>query len=103
MEAYLTTNQFYQKQLSGLMEPYQVTGAVTGAVVELVQGKLMRYASPDANGRLVFDGLSAGAYQLTVYSAGYPRKVEILAGPKHGAMRDKGCAREVFLLPKPRN
>jgi hypothetical protein len=49
----------------------------------------------------VFDGLAEGEYALNVYAAGYPRKVEQLAGPKRGVLREKSCGREIILLTKP--
>ena len=100
LEGFLTTNQSYQAEVSGQYETTQVHGAVTDAVVQLDQAGAHRYGIPDSRGRFVFDGLSAGPYVLNVYAAGYPRVVAPLAGPKRGVLKEKGCVRDVVLLPK---
>ncbi len=101
LDGYLTTNQHYQKDFASSAEPAVVSGAVTDAVVELTQKSGVRFALPDATGRFVFDGLSEGQYALNVYAAGYPRRVQQLAGPQKGVLKEKSCAREFVLLSKP--
>lgn len=57
-----------------------------------------RFTSSDGEGRFWFDGLAGGQYQLSAFAAGYPRKVQELAGPQNVQVPAKGCALEVVTV-----
>jgi hypothetical protein len=70
-----------------------------GVILELNSGQSRRYAQSDRDGRFVFDGLAGGEYSVSVFDAGYPEQVRLLAGPAKVQVEKKGCASEMLLAP----
>jgi len=73
-------------------EPKNVTDPVSNAIVELRWGEGVRYAIPDSNGRFVFDVLPKGQYTIAAYAPGFPRTMDLPAGPKRVNVEEKSCS-----------
>jgi hypothetical protein len=56
-----------------------------------------RYAESDAGGRFLFDGLPEANYGLSVFASGYPKTNQLLAGPRRLHIKEKSCARQIFV------
>ena len=50
-------------------------------------------------GRFVFDGLSGGDYELSVFSKGFPQDARRLTDPKTVHVEEKSCASVVLGAP----
>jgi hypothetical protein len=100
LEGFTTTNELYQAEFDRLRDPERVKGAVAGVMIALESAAGRRYVKSNNNGRFVFDGLAAGEYKLSVFSAEFPRDVQLLAGPKTVKVDAKSCSMHMMLLPK---
>ena len=69
-------------------------------VVGLTFDGKSRYARTGADGRFIFDGLAAGGYQVSVYTAGFPRVSKLLTGPEIVEIPEKGCADAFLIVPR---
>jgi hypothetical protein len=95
LDGFATTNQFHQLDAS------HAQGAAAGLVVELKSAAGSRYTMTGMDGKFVFDGLAAGDYSVTAYAAGYPRTVEVAAGPQRVRAVKQGCAETTLLVFRP--
>jgi hypothetical protein len=59
----------------------KIGSPVSDVVVELKSPRTFRYTETSPNGRFIFDGLTAGDYQLSVLDLGDRRKMQALSGP----------------------
>jgi hypothetical protein len=100
IEGYATSNLDFPMIMDRTRELFGAPDPVTDIVVELRSDGQVRYSSPDAKGRFLFDGLPKGDYSLTAYASGYPTKVETVAGPKRIILPKKACSRQVLFVPK---
>ena len=100
LEGFVTADEFYQRDLDKAHDPEKVKLPAPGVILELNSGKGRRYTESDRDGRFVFDGLAGGEYSVSVFDAGYPEAVKLLAGPAHVSVEKKGCASEILLVPK---
>ena len=99
LEGFVTADQFYQRDLDRAHDPERVKLPSPGVILELNSGQSRRYAQSDRDGRFVFDGLAGGEYSVSVFDAGYPEQVRLLAGPAKVQVEKKGCASEMLLAP----
>ena len=81
LEGFVTSDEFYQRDLDKAHDPEKVKLPAAGVILELNSGQGRRYAESDRDGRFVFDGLAGGEYRVSVFDAGYPEHVKLLAGP----------------------
>jgi hypothetical protein len=95
LDGFATTNQFHQLDAAHVEKP------IAGVVLELKSTLGSRFTETGADGKFVFDGLSAGDYTVTAYAAGYPRTVQQLAAPQRVHIEAKGCAAATLLIFKP--
>ena len=100
LEGFVTSDELYQRELDRARDPEKVKLPVPGAVLELESGHGRRYTESDRDGRFIFDGLAGGEYSVSVFDAGYPQQVKLLAGPARVQVEKKGCASEIMLAPK---
>ena len=100
LEGFTTTDEYYQLGFDQMHDPETTKAPVAGIIVELQSDRLTRYAESDVNGRFVFDGLRGGEYKVSAFARGYPVETQLLAGPQRFHIEQKGCARQVLLLPK---
>jgi hypothetical protein len=101
LEGFATTDELYRMTYDRLHDPETMKSPVPGVVIKLQSDHLTRFTEANGNGRFVFDGLPAGDYQLSAYTAGYPVDAALLAGPQTVHVQAKNCSVEVLLLPKP--
>ena len=101
LEGFLTANGLFQSQVERMHEVKSVPLPVSAAVVELRWGDHTRFASPDAQGRFIFDGLTKGDYTMTAFAPGYPQKIDPLSSPKRITIDPASCSREIVFVPKP--
>lgn len=80
-------------------DPDRISAPVEKVIIELKSGEWVRYASVNAAGGFVFDGLKPGDYQLTAYPAEFPASAKILAGPRRFQIEERGCATQVLVIP----
>jgi hypothetical protein len=100
LEGFVTSDQFYQRDLDRAHDPEKVKLPAPGVILELKSGQGQRYTQSERDGRFVFDGLAGGEYSVSVFDAGYPELVKLLAGPARVQMEKKGCASQILLVPK---
>jgi hypothetical protein len=100
LEGFVTADEFYQRDLDKAHDPEKVKLPAAGVVLELNAGHDRRYTQSDRDGRFVFDGLAGGEYGVSVFDAGYPEQIKLLAGPARVEVEKKGCASEILLVPK---
>jgi hypothetical protein len=100
LEGFVTADELYQRDLDRAHDPERVKLPSPGVILELNSGQSRRYAQSDRDGRFVFDGLAGGEYSVSVFDAGYPEVVKLLAGPARVQVEKKGCASEILLAPK---
>jgi hypothetical protein len=100
LEGFVTSDEFYQRDLDTAHDPEKVKLPAPGVILELNSGHGRRYAESDRDGRFVFDGLAGGEYSVSVFEAGYPEVVKLLAGPARVQVEKKGCASQILLVPK---
>jgi hypothetical protein len=101
LEGFVTTNPYYQLEQDQMHDPEKISSPVSGAVLELQSGSRARYATSDADGRFVFDGLGTGDYQVTAFASGYPDDIRVLQGPGKIHVDTKGCTVRTILVPPP--
>ncbi len=101
LEGFVTSDEFYQRSLDKAHDPEKVKFPAPGVILELNSGQGRRYTESDRDGRFVFDGLAGGEYSVSVFDAGYPASVKLLAGPARVEVENKGCASQILLVPKP--
>jgi len=100
LEGFVTSDRKSQLAIDPLHEPAAIGSPVAGAVFQLKSDKFTRYAESGSGGRLIFDGLPEGNYELSVFASGYPKTNQLLAGPRRLRIKEKSCARQIFVLPK---
>jgi hypothetical protein len=100
LEGFVTSDELYQRDLDKAHDPERVKLPAPGVILELNSGQGQRYTESDRDGRFVFDGLAGGEYSVSVFDAGYPEQVKLLAGPTHVEVEKKGCASQILLVPK---
>jgi hypothetical protein len=100
LEGFATSDRKSQLAIDPLHEPAAIGSPVAGVVLQLKSDKLTRYAESESAGRFIFDGLPEGNYELSVFASGYPKTNQLLAGPRRLHIKEKSCARQVFVLPK---
>jgi hypothetical protein len=100
LEGFVTADEFYQRDLDKAHDPEKVKLPAPGVILELQSGQSRRYTQSDRDGRFVFDGLAGGEYSVSVFDAGYPEQVKLLAGPARVRVEKKGCASQMLLVPK---
>ena len=102
VEGFTTFDLMYQLQQAVPFDPDRIASPAAGIVVELKSEHWRRYATTDASGHYIFDGLDAGDYQVSGYAAGFPDTVKLLtAAPKTARVAERGCASQVLVIPKP--
>ena len=100
LEGFVTTDLLFQRQFDTTHYADHIGSPVAGAMVELkIPGRPPRYAPADDKGRFVFDGLPAGEYGLSVFSAAYPAETRLLAGPKPVHLDKRSCGLQVMVAP----
>ncbi|HXB73165.1 MAG TPA: carboxypeptidase regulatory-like domain-containing protein [Candidatus Acidoferrales bacterium] len=99
LEGFVTSNLLYQAEHDTQHYTGAIKSPVSSAVLELRSAEGPRYTESDAGGRFVFDGLAAGVYNVTVFAPGYPREVQILAGPRQVRVEANACATQIFVVP----
>jgi hypothetical protein len=100
LEGFATSDRKSQLAIDPLHEPAGIGSPVAGVILQLKSDRLTRYAESDAGGRFVFDGLPEANYELSVFASGYPKTNQLLAGPRRLNIKDKSCARQIFVLQK---
>jgi hypothetical protein len=100
LEGFVTSNLLYQAEHDTEHYTGAIHSPIAGAVLELRSGQSPRYTESDAGGRFVFDGLAAGTYHVTVFAPGYPREVQILAGPRQVRVDSSACATQIFVVTR---
>jgi hypothetical protein len=100
LEGFVTSDELYQRDLDRAHDPEKVKLPAPGVILELKSGQDRRYTQSDRDGRFVFDGLAGGEYSVSVFDAGYPELVTLLAGPARVEVEKKGCASQILLVPK---
>jgi hypothetical protein len=100
LEGFVTSYEFYLRDLDKAHDPEKVKLPAPGVILELNSGPARRYTQSDRDGRFVFDGLAGGEYTVSVFDAGYPEQVKLLAGPARVQVEKKGCASQMLLVPK---
>jgi hypothetical protein len=77
----------------------RIGAPLSDLVVELTGKSGARYTESDEGGRFVFDGLSAGDYQVSIFSErGFPKVRNQLAGPKQVHVAKAACATTTLLV-----
>jgi len=99
LEGFVTSDEFYQRDLDRAHDPEKIKSPAPGVVLELNSGQGRRYTQSGRDGRFVFDGLAGGEYRVSVFDAGYPEQVKLLAGPARVQVEKKGCASQILLVP----
>jgi hypothetical protein len=100
LEGFTTSDRKSQLAMDPMHEPAVIGAPVAGAILQLKSDRLTRYAESDAGGRFLFDGLPEANYELSVFASGYPKTNQLLAGPRRLRIKEKSCARQIFVLPK---
>jgi hypothetical protein len=100
LEGFTTSDRKSQLAIDPLHEPAAIGSPVAGVILQLKSDKLTRYTESDIGGRFLFDGLPDANYELSVFAKGYPKTNQLLAGPRRLHIKEKSCARQVFVLPK---
>jgi hypothetical protein len=100
LEGFATSDRQSQLAINPMHDSAAIGSPFPGLIFQLQSKGLTHYAESDSNGRFVFDGLPEGSYQLSVFASGYPKTNQLLAGPRRLQMKEKSCARQVFVLPK---
>src|SRR5208283_1811328 len=99
LEGFVTSDELYQRDLDKAHDPEKVKLPAAGVILELNSGQGRRYTESGRDGRFVFDGLAGGEYSISVFDAGYPEQVKLLAGPARVQVEKKGCASQILLVP----
>jgi hypothetical protein len=100
LEGFVTSDEFYQRDLDKAHDPEKVKLPAPGVILELNSGQGRLYTQSDRDGRFIFDGLAGGEYSVSVFDAGYPEQVKLLARPARVQVEKKGCASQMLLVPK---
>jgi hypothetical protein len=100
LEGFVTSDRKSQLVIDPLHEPASIGSPVAGVILQLKSDKLTRYAEPESTGKFLFDGLPEGNYELSVFASGYPKNNQLLSGPRRLRIKEKSCARQIFVLPK---
>jgi hypothetical protein len=100
LEGFTTSDRKSQLAIDPMHEPAVIGSPVAGVILQLKSGRLTRYAESESTGRFLFDGLPEGNFELSVYASGYPKTNQLLAGPRRLHIKEKSCARQIFVLPK---
>jgi hypothetical protein len=101
LEGFATSDRKSQLAMDPMHEPATIGSPMAGVILQLQSDRLTRYAESDTGGRFLFDGLPEANYELSVFASGYPKTNQLLAGPRRLHIKEKSCARQVFVLPKP--
>jgi hypothetical protein len=101
LEGFVTSDRKSQLAIDPLHEPAAIGSPVAGVILQLKSDKLTYYAESESAGRFIFDGLPEGNYELSVFASGYPKTNQLLAGPRRLRIKEKSCARQIFVLPHP--
>ena len=102
LEGFVTSDRKSQLAIDPLHEPAVIGSPIAGVILQLKSDKLTRYAESGSAGRFIFDGLPEANYELSVFASGYPKTNQLLAGPRRLRIKEKSCARQIFVLPKTR-
>lgn len=100
LEGFTTSNELYQQDLDRLRDAEAVKAPVVGVIVALEGPAGRRYSKTPESGRYLFDGLAAGSYTLSVFTADYPREVKALTAPRPVKVEAGSCTQQIVLIPK---
>jgi hypothetical protein len=100
LEGFATSDRKSQLAIDPMHEPAMIGSPLAGVILQLKSDRLTRYAESESTGRFLFDGLPEGNYELSAFARGYPKTNQLLAGPRRLHIKEKSCARQVFVLPK---
>jgi hypothetical protein len=100
LEGFATSDRKSQLAIDPLHEPAAIGSPVAGVILQLKSDRLTLYAESDSAGRFLFDGLPEANYELSAFASGYPKRDQLLAGPRSLHIKEKSCARQIFVLPK---
>ena len=100
LEGFATSDRKSQLAIDPMHEPAMIGSPLAGVILQLKSDQLTRYAESESAGRFLFDGLPEGNYELSAFASGYPKTNQLLAGPRRLHIKEKSCARQIFVLPK---
>ncbi|MCU1232430.1 MAG: hypothetical protein JWP63_397 [Candidatus Solibacter sp.] len=100
IEGFVTTDLLYQRELDLAHNPEHISSPVPGAVVELKATATPRYATADAQGRFVFDGLPAGPYTLSAFTPSFPTENHQLTAAREVRLAKRACALQILVAPQ---
>lgn len=100
LEGFVTAESPYDPLTNSTHDATSIHAPAPGAVIELQNAGLIRYADSDANGRFIFDGLAAGDYTLSAFGSGYPVDKTVLGGPQSFHIGEQSCVQQTLWLPK---
>jgi len=96
LEGFVTSERLQDRPLN----VDKIEAPVADVVIGVKADGLSVYTRSDANGRYFFDGLAGGEYDVSAFDGGFPRIVQMLAGPLRVEVPDKGCGSQVLAIPK---
>lgn len=95
LEGFITSNPNQDR----VRVPNEVDAPVPDVVVGIRGGEDERYTRSGRDGRFVFDGLTAGDFELSVFSKDFPLDARRLADPRTIHVEAKSCASAVLGVP----
>jgi hypothetical protein len=100
LEGFAASDRKSQLSIDPMREPAVIGSPVTGVILQRKSDKMTRYVESKNTGGFLFDGLPEGNYELSVFASGYPKTDQLLAGPRRLHIKEKSCARQIFVLSK---
>ena len=76
----------------------RIDGALAGAVVQVERAGVKLRGTADEFGRALFDGLSPGDHEVTVFAPGYPAEKKVLSPPRKVTLDQRGCGIDVVTI-----
>ncbi|HXA52977.1 MAG TPA: carboxypeptidase-like regulatory domain-containing protein [Candidatus Acidoferrum sp.] len=96
LEVFVTGDVATLKQRDREHYSDRIAAPAQGATV-VVDGERRVRVPVDEYGRAVFDGLTPGDYQVSVFAPGYPQEQRVLAEPRKVTLDARGCGLEVLV------